>query len=256
MKILILTMVSCICLLNPSVYAAEPGDEDQKGGVGAAREDSEGEPDAMQREMRPSDTTDGIERGEALAGEVLWFEVAEQRLWLAEQPARGGVQGAVLLLATNPASVNGGEHLATLRQSLPGYGWQTFYLNAPQTGITQEILSTALAEITGFERLLLMCEGAICLDVIDSVPTEILGSVFINVPLADDSTVAPPDLGRWRNMTAPGLILQEHPQSWPPAVELAEDVELHLLPMGRRDLQNSRVLRKVRGWLKRRLKVG
>ena len=87
-------------------------------------------------------------------------------------------------------------------------------------------------------------------------PAEIAGTVFINVPLTDDSVVDPEDKARWRNMASPGLILQEHPQGWPAALELATDVELHLLPMGRQTRQNSRILRNLRGWLKRRLQLG
>ena len=56
-------------------------------------------------------------------------------------------------------------------------------------------------------------------------------------------------------LSAPALILQEHPHGWPDEMPLAQGFELHLLPLGRAG-QDSLVQRKLRGWLKRRLQAG
>ncbi|MBV1905951.1 MAG: alpha/beta hydrolase family protein [Pseudomonadales bacterium] len=53
-------------------------------------------------------------------------------------------------------------------------------------------------------------------------------------------------------MTTPGLILQEHPFGWSRDDLLNENIELRVLPRGNA-MHDQRLLRIIRGWLKRRL---
>ena len=53
-------------------------------------------------------------------------------------------------------------------------------------------------------------------------------------------------------VTLPSLVLQESPNTWPRENPLGPDVELHLLSRVDARREDNRLLRKIRGWFKRR----
>ena len=206
---------------------------------------------------RGSTLTTHVQRGESLQTfeSVLWFEVGGERRWLVERPAIGTMRGAVLMIAAEGDSANGSGQLPALRRYLPDYGWHTYYTNMTSGEAVASLIAGARSQMSSPKRLLLVCEEASCTAVQDSGVTDCSGLVFLNVPYADDTRLTKGKRESWQQLKIPSLILQEHPFGWPRDLALPVGFELHLLPMGASGQKNSRVMRKIRGWLKRQLGV-
>jgi len=207
---------------------------------------------------RASSMTDQPQRGHALEEfeQVTWFDVDGVPQWMVERKAHGGVQGTVLLLAAAGDSANGPSHLAGLRKYLPDYGWHTFYTNITGPATVEALIQAALVEIQDVKKLLLICEATSCEPLAPIQLASFAGVVFLNVPYTANTRIAADQRDLWQAQRMPVLVLQEHPNNWPHEIALAVGFELHLLPMGNAESQNSKVMRKLRGWLKRRLGVG
>jgi len=64
--------------------------------------------------------------------------------------------------------------------------------------------------------------------------------------------VTPANTTLLKDMTTPTLVLQEQPAYWQKKYPLADSVELQQLPRSYPRQEDGRLLRRIRGWLKRR----
>lgn len=224
---------------------------------GAQSEAGETKQDASDILKRKGTVTQYADRGRALETleSVTWFDVGGEQQWMVERQASGSVKGSVLIIAAPGDSTNGAGHLANLRQHLPQDGWHTFYTNMSEQPI-DELLLRATAQIPNAKNLLLICAKRSCEALAPIKLASFAGSVFINVPYTEHTRLNPNQRDVWQAQSMPILVLQEHPFAWPRELTLAVGFELHLLPMGNAHAENSRILRKLKGWLKRQLKVG
>ena len=210
-------------------------------------------------ELRPTVSTTWQQRGAWLgeSREVLNFAAAGgEEAWLVAQRARGTPIGNVLLISAS--SVGGPGHMAGLHAQLPAYGWHTFHLNVASDNSVTDLLQPALAALPVAPRLLVICEGKACLSVAqDADSLGATGLVCVNLPARDNSSRrVMAQLEPLKTIEMPSLVLQEDPLGWPRYQPVGADVEMHLLPRGHAGRANSRVLRQLRGWLKRRHKIG
>ena len=86
--------------------------------------------------------------------------------------------------------------------------------------------------------------GLLCVELVDALAVD--GLVLINLPTDQVSK----DL--LSGVELPSLVLQEHPARWPEEYPLGAGVELHLMSQVDARRVDNRLLRKIRGWIKRR----
>lgn len=180
-----------------------------------------------------------------------WLNPGTQTGLLLERGPMGPVEhGALLVLAGVEAGPNADTHAANLRRGLPAFGWRSFFARVPQPAAAGSALPgefLALARSAGAQAVVLVAEGPVAAEVARRAgDLQVEALVLINVPRRE----LEPNL--MRDLALPTLLLQEHPHRWPVEFALGTDVELHLLsPVDPRRADN-RLLRKIRGWFKRR----
>ena len=210
---------------------------------------------------RASHLTTYKERGRVLEAiePLTWFG-ADEAYWYVSTSARNQSIGNVLMVSDQDP--NGVGHLPQLRFTLSQMGWYTHFLQLPSTASDHgAVFSAAISSLPPAERLFVICEGQACFDVAGPAASAAMnGLVFINLPVEHSEGATPKSVREqlevFTSLGIASLILQEFPRQWPVQQPLAADVELHLLPKTDRVKKNSRILRKFRGWLKRRHQLG
>lgn len=186
--------------------------------------------------------------------EVLWLDPdTGEGLLLERAPRSGGERGSVLVLAGPETGPLTPSHAVVARSRLPFYGWHTYFARlAVETSSPDDVGRRLLAYAAavrekGAETVIVIAEGRtglLCVELVDALSVD--GLVLINLPTDDVSK----DL--LAAVELPSLVLQEHPARWPEEYHLGGGVELHLMsPVDIRRADN-RLLRKIRGWFKRR----
>lgn len=189
---------------------------------------------------------------------VTWFG-PDNAYWYVTQSSRLEAVGDVLLVSDYDP--NGASQLASMRSDLSRMGWRTHFVTL-QDG--DQMLNGLAEVLSPSARRFVMCEGNACFSLVAQLqalgPLQTQGLVFINLPLAAEVAASPlqtaQKLKAFVELPLASLVLQEFPNQWPLQQPLAADVELHLLPRASAGRSNSRVLRKFRGWLKRRHQIG
>lgn len=195
--------------------------------------------------------------------EVLWLDPQQPSgLVLMRPPAAAAQSGSVLILASADVGPNASTHFTRARLQLPFYGWRTYFARLPiapgghDSTVTQDALQALHAAVLEYARfvrargpttLVIIAEGAIgeiCVSLRDRLDVD--GLVLIN--LQADSV----ERDMLRAVTLPSLVLQENPNYWPKENPLGPDVELHVLSRVDARREDNRLLRKIRGWFKRR----
>lgn len=235
-----------IGLLSSSICAAEEPEED----AAASADMPSG---------RPSHLTSRVDRGEAIATheQVEWLDIGGERLWMGVQGAQQPVRGSMLLLAPASAAVSDRGHLATLWRAMPRYGWHTFLVSMPEDAPADQLIRQAQQKMPTLDQFVVVCEADACLGwVAAEGALGTVATVYLNLPVQPGYRLHEVLKRSWPKVEPPGLVLQEFPRKWNYKLALAGDFELHLVPKARSDLTNSMVMRKLRGWLKRRLNAG
>ncbi len=227
-------------------------------GIAANAQTESEDPSSAAPAGRSGTVTTLLQRGEYLQGteDIVWFEVADQRRWLARIPAMGAGAGSLLLVASEEASANGNHHLATLRRTLPHQGWLTYFFNLRADQDVEQQIQAAVAQLPEDQPLVLICEGLPCEALRTLAPARIGARVFLNLPLSEVQPVAAGYRDSWQASAQPTLILQEQPQGWPAGLPLLGGYELHILPASNVGLGGNKIERKIRGWFKRQLRAG
>jgi len=226
-------------------------------------------PQALQEEQtRSSVLMDQQAQDEAMAeamaellprDEAVWLDAGrKQGLVVCRRARQGGVKGSVVVLAEPETGPETLSHTARIRRSLILHGWHTYFARLPEAGSEQGSAAERVQALVSLVRkrgaegsLLLITEGAAthwAASVADQVAVD--GLVLINVPESSIDFPAPSTL--LGDLTLPSLVLQEYPRDWRQEDPLGADVELHLLPRGDAGREDNRLIRKIRGWFKRR----
>ncbi|MEM7096787.1 MAG: hypothetical protein AAF541_00900 [Pseudomonadota bacterium] len=251
------------CSLSPVFHAT--AQEAGGGAVGVGQGDQTS-PEVSESSSRGSHITTYVERGRALeAYEALTWFGADNAYWFVSSSARNQSVGNVLMVSSQDP--NGTGHLPKLRFTLSQMGWYTHFLQLPEGVDHGAVFSSAVESLPVAERLFVVCEGPACFKIADAVSSAAdpnapasEGLVFINLPVEGYVGATPKavkeQLQVFTKLGIASLILQEFPRQWPVQQPLAADVELHLLPRTSQLKKNSLILRKFRGWLKRRHQIG
>lgn len=188
--------------------------------------------------------------------EALWLDPEQSSgLVLRRSPRAGDEHGSVLILNTADLGVNAVTHANLARRELPFHGWHTYFarLPHPASSAADDVVPglvrgyVELARAGGPAPLVVIAEGSTglaCVDLLEELALD--GLVLINLPAQG----VPHDL--LQSVALPSLVLQENPRGWPKENPLGPDVELHLLAKVDARREDNRLLRKIRGWFKRR----
>ena len=255
-------------LIGPVTLAQEEVKEEvkeaqQDAAATAAEDSASSESTNAASQTRAGHQTSYAQRGKRMAAleQVQWIGPGEQ-YWYVTQTAQYNVVGNVLLLSDQEP--NGAGHLAQLRLDLASIGWHTHYLSTAGAPVVEDwsgLINAALATLPAAEKLFVVCEAQACMHLVNAAPNlTATGLVFINLPYEGVSSTGSrsvpksvrEELAVFKQVPVASLILQEFPYRWPVQQPLGADVELHLLPKSSARAKNGRVLRKLRGWLKRR----
>lgn len=195
---------------------------------------------AAMLEMRPRDAT-------------IWLDPGAKRgLVVARRAHRGKIKGSVVLLAQAEGGPDGFSHAAQIRRGLALHGWHTYFARVPQEGQRQRVQTlVSLVRERGAEGALVLISEGSATHWAAAAAAEIAvdGLVLVNVP---ESSVEFPTAALLADLAAPALLLQEHPYDWHQQDPLGADVELHRLPPGDARREDNWLIRKIRGWFKRR----
>lgn len=208
---------------------------------------------------RPSYLTSRVDRGEAIASheQVEWLNLGGEQLWMGVRRAQQPVHGSMLLLAPAGTAVGDSGHLATLWRAMPRYGWHTFLVGMPAEVSADQLIKQAQRKMPSLDKFVVVCEADACLGwVAAEGALGTVATVYLNLPVQPGYRLHEVLKVSWAKVEPPGMVLQEFPLKWDYKLALAGDFELHLVPKARSDLSNSMVMRKLRGWLKRRLNAG
>jgi hypothetical protein len=187
--------------------------------------------------------------------EPIWLDPdAPAGLLLHRVPAVGVERGAVLILAATDAGPNANTHAVRARLQLPFHGWHTYFARIPHAASAGIVAApSAMLGYTELIRgsspgpLIIIAEGQLGESCVMALATlGVDGVVLINLPTQG----VPRDL--LEAVELPTLVLQVSPNRWPKEHRLGADVELHLLSGVDARRQDNRLLRKIRGWFKRR----
>ena len=205
-------------------------------------------------------TTNPEQRGEILANQqqITWFESGGERMWMASQASRSEVLGQALVVGIGAPNQGVVAGFSGLKDLLPSFGWHAHYFDySVLLSLSAEIqegwLKNAFAAIPEAPRFLLVAQGQACLNVVAQL-SEIqpFALVCVDTPVNGQPLQVSQQLQPLVDVTVPTLVLQHAPRRWPPHQAVGQDVELHLLP---RLNGQERLLKRIRGWLKRRHKV-
>lgn len=186
--------------------------------------------------------------------EAMWLDAETERgLVLYRRAHLGEIAGSAIVVAEPEAGPAGRSHAAQIRRNLALHGWHTYFtrLAAEQRGAGIEKLVGLVRQRGSEGVLVLITEGAAtpwAVAVADQAAVD--GLVLINVPQGATETAAAGAL--LGGLALPSLVLQEYPHDWRQEDPLGADVELHLLPPGDAGRDDNRLVRKIRGWFKRR----
>ena len=200
------------------------------------------------------------ERGDLLASqlEITWFELANERLWMVSQASRSEGLGQALVVGVGAAQTGAVPGFSGLKDLLPSFGWHAHYfdysalLNMSEAG-RDGWLKKAMSVLPQSQRMLLIAQGQACLDVgVQVIEVQPFALVCVDVPVDGLPLQVRQRLQPLVDVKVPTLVLQHAPHRWPAHQAVGKEVELHLLP---RLSGQDRLLKRIRGWLKRRHKI-
>jgi hypothetical protein len=186
--------------------------------------------------------------------EAVWLDAdAKRGLVVRRRAQQGEIQGSVIVLAEPERGPGGITHAVQIRRGLALHGWHTYFARLPHADHEQTLQALVrLVRGRGAEgALVVITEGATthwAASAVGSIAVD--GLVLINVP--QSSAEFPAAVTLLGALTLPSLVLQEYPYDWHKEDPLGDDVELHLLPPGDARREDNRLIRKIRGWFKRR----
>ena len=195
----------------------------------------------------------------ALDDEAFWLEEPPGRVLVLHRSVRRGLPlGSVILLSGPGLGSGGTSHLAYLRRSLALHGWDTYFVRLPELaadeadtgGAGERRVVSTVALVRGRTNqglVILIAQGSGSRGLGAGVSDLSLdGLVLLNLSVTQANRTL------LKGMTTPTLVLQEQPAYWHKEHPLADSVELQQLPRSYPGQNDGRLLRRIRGWFKRR----
>ncbi len=204
-------------------------------------------------------TQDGEVAAAVVDDEVFWLEESLGRvLVLHRSVRRGSPRGSVILLSGPGLGSSGSSHVAYLRSSLALHGWNTYFVRLPEIASDDTDASSAgerrveaavalVRERTNEGLVLLIAEASASRGLGAGISNLGLdGLILLNL------TITQANKKLLKDVSTPTFLLQEQPATWGEKHPLADNVELQQLPRSNPRQDDGRLLRRIRGWLKRR----
>lgn len=205
----------------------------------------------------------------AVDDEAIWLEEPGGRVLVLHRSVRRGVPRGNVILITGPGLGSSGlSHSANLRRSLTLYGWNTYFVRLPEYGASagspsdageaaaaesdragENRVRAAVALVRGRSSeglVILIAQASGSRGLGEVTDLDVDGLILLNL------SVTPVNTTLLKDMTTPTLVLQEQPANWQKKYPLADGVELQQLPRSYPRQEDGRLLRRIRGWLKRR----